>query len=143
LALPGQRVPDVRAHGGCGVSAFGPIWVTILWNHFLWFPNPAPVFGRDIDCPKCATIHPADEACNIEPVDRVWIHRANKWRIDHLGEDLTSEDCCAAIGRPLNDKLIGAVFGEWQRLGWIREVAIVTAKSKRRHGGTLRKWRIQ
>lgn len=102
-----------------------------------------PVFGLDIDCAKCATIHPAEAPCNIEPVDRVWIHRANAWRMRHIGQDRTSEDCCVEIGRPLNDKLIGAVFAEWQRLGYVREVRITTAKSKKRHGGTLRVWAIQ
>jgi hypothetical protein len=102
-----------------------------------------PVFGVDIDCPRCAAIHPAEEDCRVlELSDVVWLRRADAWRVAHIGEEATSEAMTAEIGRPYNPQLIGSVWKRWQTLGYVRALGMQTAKSKARHGGTLRRWAI-
>lgn len=104
----------------------------------------APIFGRDIDCGRCGTIHDSAEGCKpLELSDVVWTRRADVWRIAHIGENVTSEDLTGAIGRPFNDKLIGALWRRWQAAGFVHVVKITTAHSKKRHSGTIRLWHIQ
>jgi hypothetical protein len=103
----------------------------------------APVFGVDIDCERCGTIHPAAQVCRmLEVSDKAWFTKADGWRMANIGRHVTSEDMTTKIGRPLNPRIIGPLFERWRRAGLVREVRITTAKSKARHHGTLRVWLV-